>query len=132
MHVATFVLGTISLFLGFATWYEDAAAGVTYSAYEWGSGLAPALTFTAGLVAPLAVVTPGTKRPGPVVPALSVAVTLEALFYLPAADSFTEVELQAGGVISLVANVLLAVVACVAFGLDARAQRPVPAAVAYH
>src|SRR6266498_1389012 len=72
LHIGTFVLGVVLLFLGFAPWSkEEGADSEGYSAYEGGAGLSPALSFAAGTVALLANLYPlrrtyrGQTRPGP-------------------------------------------------------------------
>lgn len=123
LHLATFATGLAALFLGFAPAAESSAGisedylGAVYSVsiYEGGAGLTPALLFTAGFVALLSVLPGGRERtgPGPIVPALSVGVTLEMLF-----STFTmpeEQEAAVGWIMVMVLCVLQSVIALIAY-----------------
>jgi hypothetical protein len=123
LHLATFAIGLVALFLGFAPAVEAAADlgedyfGAVYSVsiYEGGAGLTPALLFTAGFVALLGALPGGRERTvaGPIVPALSVGVTLEAMF-----STFTmpaEQEAAVGWIMIMVLCVLQSVIALIAY-----------------
>lgn len=136
LHLVTFVLGLAALFLGFApaiTIEFDAGDLFAYdydmmqvdesaSFYEGGVGaLSPALLFAAGLAALLAVLPGGSSRPGPLVPALIIGVTLHMLFAIVVQDDTLGVGV--GSIILLVLCVLQSSVAVCAYILDARTCR---------
>jgi hypothetical protein len=123
LHVTTFGLGVLLLFLGFAPWAKPDIAGAEgISAYEGGGGLSSALSFVVGGVSLFAVLPGGTGRAGPLPPVLALALALNFLFSVFAIPD--GVELAAGGIISMLFNVILTATASIAYYLDVRRPRP--------
>lgn len=132
LHVVTFGLGVLLLFLGFAPWVRIpvrvsflGTVGESLSGYQGGLATTPALAFVAGTLALLAVLPGGSGMPGPLVPVLAMGLTLDYLFSIFAL--YSGLELAAGGIIVLLFSIVQSATAWTAYYLDRRRARVIPA-----